>query len=856
MLSTAQRAGIPSLGLLSICMLFACVTVSPSNATDPPQTAHLSAYARYYKFRAYGAGALCSQYRPCRKPLVCDYFHGGPRFGLGICKRQIPVGYPCANRLYVCKKPSHCVNSRGGLRCRLKLPLGGKCSQYYKLMCRYGLTCKRGRCVSDGGYGARCDDRYRHCRSGFTCGKGKCKLLLRKGQRCGFAGGVCAGGNKCVKYGKFGRRCVGLMNRNGRCSGKFMACRPGLKCLFGKCVAAGRKGSICGTASTYCGAGLTCEKYGKHERCVKVMKKNGNCGGSFMGCDSGLKCVGPSNRKRCLPASGKGAPCSPHRHSYKYCASGLTCYKSYCYGIMKPNQNCSGKYMACTRGYKCVGPKVAKKCRPAVGKGYPCYSEYDYCKRGLTCYGEGNTAKCYGIMGINGRCDGAYMKCKGGLSCRGPIGNKRCVRARTKGQSCDNGYRFCASGLVCRRWGNARRCVGVMGLYGDCNGRFMRCQKGLSCVGPRNAKKCVATSRKGGKCDQKYLVCARRLRCIKGRCSRVMGPGQSCAGSHMTCARGFYCRKSRGTERCLRPVRKGYVCDHPRVPHVFCRPPFVCYGKGARARCIGVMNVGGSCEGRFMVCKRGLSCVGRNGHRKCAAFAKYGQKCGRNYPRCSRGLVCYAQKHGYGLCYKVQALNEKCGSAHTVCGPGLSCIGKVGYQKCTRPATIGEKCGPYYKKCGSGQKCVAADKAPYGTCHRVVGRNYSCEKKYVVCGFGTKCAGVEGAKQCVKPMGYLQRCDDPYWVCGENLKCVQVQDKIAKCVRIGAPKDRHLTAAVAPESEAEPPMLTTVVAPKAPKTVEEGEAMLKAIPPKEKAETGISIDIPYTAPVPVGAQGV
>ena len=558
MSTTARPTGTSSFILLAFSMIFTSVIGSSASISDPLRTSILSTFSRYYKFRPYGPGSLCSQYRACRRPLKCVYFHGGPRFGLGICKREIPVGYPCANRLYTCKKPGRCVTSRGGRRCRIKLPIGAKCSQYYKFMCRYGLVCNRnGRCVSNGGYSARCDDNYRRCRSGFICDKSRCKLLLRKGQRCGFAGGVCAGGNTCIKYGKYGRRCVGVMSRNGTCGGKFMRCRSGLRCLFGKCVPAGRKGSICGTPSTYCAPGLTCENYGKHKRCVKVMRKNENCGGSFMACASGLKCVGPTNKKRCLQASGKGAPCSAHPHSYKYCASGFTCYNSYCYGIMKPDQDCSGKYMACTKGYKCVGPHGAKKCRPAVGKGYACYSDYDYCKPGLTCYGKGKHAKCYGIMSVNGRCDGSYMKCKKGLLCRGPVGNKRCVRPRTKGQSCDNGYRFCSTGLVCSRWGHSSRCVGVMNLYGNCTNKFMVCRRGLSCVGPQNAKRCVPAAAKGEKCNDQYLRCANSLKCVKGYCSGVMGPGQTCAGKYMTCGRGLHCRKSRGKEVCLRPVPKG-----------------------------------------------------------------------------------------------------------------------------------------------------------------------------------------------------------------------------------------------------------------------------------------------------------
>lgn len=217
-----------------------------------------------------------------------------------------------------------------------------------------------------------------------------------------------------------------------------------------------------------------------------------------------------------------------------------------------------------------------------------------------------------------------------------------------------------------------------------------------------------------------------------------------------------------------------------------------------------------------MVCKKGLRCVGRRGSRRCAAFGSKGDKCGRNHPRCSRGLVCYSKKHGHGRCFQVQGKNEKCGSPNTLCGPRLICIGKSGYQKCALSATFGEKCGPYYRQCGKGLKCVTTEKGSYGTCHRVVGRNYPCDQKNIVCGYGTRCAGVEGAKQCVKPMGYLQRCDDPYWVCGKGLKCKQIHATVAKCVKNSAPKEYSSAAASETEPKSEPRVLTTVVAPPTP----------------------------------------
>jgi len=235
---------------------------------------------------------------------------------------------------------------------------------------------------------------------------------------------------------------------------------------------------------------------------------------------------------------------------------------------------------------------------------------------------------------------------------------------------------------------------------------------------------------------------------------------------HMPCYPGLKCLPTGNTKKCYRPVPKGFYCKHPRLPFLICTAPSVCVGNGARARCVGLMNEGGSCEGRYMFCKRGLYCVGETGKRTCQNAAPKGGTCGgKTHGKCAKGLVCYSKNPGKGQCFLVNGPYEKCGTHHQICGPMLDCK----KHKCVPKAAIGEKCEttPDYRSCEKKHTCDD------NTCKKLVGVNYSCEGPNK-CADGLVCAGVEGLRQCVAPKSEGELCgNDPYIVCADKLTCTQ-----------------------------------------------------------------------------------
>jgi len=267
------------------------VCASGSNSrftTSAPLLPHVS---RIFHFRPSGPGALCSQWQKCDLKSSCAFFHGGPHYGIGVCKRVVGPGYPCGNPYFQCAPGTKCVKWKGGKRCRILLSADGVCADFSKTLCKYGLECHKGKCLHAGAYGAQCDGKHHLCRSGFICaGSGEvktCKVLVSKGASCESAAAACEVGTACTKYHEHGLRCVAVVDHGETC-GQFKACKYGLKCIDGKCVAAGLKGAKCGFGKHFCFPGLTCVQHGNHKVCEKLMKKGEDCSGQYMSCYPGL----------------------------------------------------------------------------------------------------------------------------------------------------------------------------------------------------------------------------------------------------------------------------------------------------------------------------------------------------------------------------------------------------------------------------------------------------------------------------------------------------------------------------------------------------------------------------------------
>lgn len=747
------------------------ITVSPVN--------------RMYPFRPSGAGAFCSQWKPCQKGYACKIFHGGSHYGLGHCKRVVPIGHPCSNSAYICAEGTSCVNHAGSYRCRKMVAAGGKCSDQLRSICSSGLHCENGYCVTRGGYGSICGNKYKLCRKGFICagenGAKTCKVEIKKGGKCGLRHTACGDGTNCAKFGKYGFLCVDVLGANEPCVGKYSMCKSGYFCEGGKCQTGAAEGEKCSTKRV-CSAGLKCSLLGKEYRCVRTISSNESCNGKYMVCEEGMKCVGPSGKKKCTAPVRIGGKCSSFDNAYKLCGSGLKCTKSgdahVCVSGLGANGNCTGQFSTCAEGYKCVGPTNDRKCRPPVSKGSSCGSSFEYCATGLTCYGSGDNAKCVTISSRGGGCNDQYSRCKAGLECRSEATGaiKKCMPSQKRGHGCDDGLYFCESGLQCLKYGKQKRCVEVVGSFGICSRSFTQCRDGLHCVGSGSRRKCVTRLLAGSECDNHYKRCSPGLHCYGGYCVRFLKSGAKCTSPHTRCIPGLYCRKYKDSKFCFRPVHRGYPCKHSSMPFLFCKGSLVCRGVGNSARCSNVVEKGGSCEGRYRYCKKGLACVGPKGSRRCHPLSPKGSPCGPNYQRCQNGLVCYSSTGTeYGKCYVVHAELERCNIKYTVCGPSLFCSGEKGQERCVKRKQYGLKCSAQ-EPCAEHLECKS------GFCNKVVGLGHDCSQMFHSCKNGTACAGLPHLKQCVMRMGLNKRCDDPYWVCKAGLECATGNNSISTCV--------------------------------------------------------------------------
>lgn len=187
---------------------------------------------------------------------------------------------------------------------------------------------------------------------------------------------------------------------------------------------------------------------------------------------------------------------------------------------------------------------------------------------------------------------------------------------------------------------------------------------------------------------------------------------------------------------------------------IACTKGLTCIGRGAAAKCYGVMNHGGVCDGAYMICASGTACRAPaygNGPKKCVAPHVKGNGCDSGYHFCGSGLTC-AQYGGTIRCIRVMQENEDCSQTFMLCSKGLVCTRDGSYRQCRKPrANKGEYCSADLK-CADGLTCVGS--GAEAKCIGVMGSGGVCSGLYMACESGLSCrapAYGTGPKKCLAP---------------------------------------------------------------------------------------------------------
>ena len=274
------------------------------------------------------APSRCDSSNPCKKDEVCQD---------GSCKVNPCFGKTCGGGAY-CRN-GVCVGSCAGI------------------FCKFGETCKFGRCVHDPCAGVQ-------CKQDEVCLKGQCRKNI-----CSV--GACKQGRICTSDGCLDSSCTHspcpssqlCAPASGQCSGKVPCkidqdCLGGGVCDHGRCVSAGcyqkacPKGErceqgVCGKdpcAGKQCPSGQYCDLKGtcrqpcncpKGQRCGPNGCELDPC--ASVTCDPAKVCVEGKCEERCKNNTCKfGRVCVPGQGCQKspcddlVCSSGTICKRGYC----------------------------------------------------------------------------------------------------------------------------------------------------------------------------------------------------------------------------------------------------------------------------------------------------------------------------------------------------------------------------------------------------------------------------------------------------------------------------------------------------------------------------------------------
>lgn len=171
-----------------------------------------------------GEGMKCGQdpFWVCGEGLACRE---------GVCEKEVQEAGSCEEAGSVCGEGLSCVGNEGNRKCFMKKGPGMACGKDPFWVCRAWLKCKNGVCVPAIEQGGSCNEPAEVCREGLSClgneGDRKCFMKKGPGMACGKDPfWVCRAGLKCE-----GGVCVTPIGTGRECDELGSVCQDGLFCV-------------------------------------------------------------------------------------------------------------------------------------------------------------------------------------------------------------------------------------------------------------------------------------------------------------------------------------------------------------------------------------------------------------------------------------------------------------------------------------------------------------------------------------------------------------------------------------------------------------------------------------------------
>lgn len=447
-------------------------------------------------------GEFCSPWEKCNSELACTTLQKDDSFSLGVCTKLVDIGGHCAGPNAQCAKNAYCARGT----CRFRATIGGRCGPGGT--CGYFLTCIKGICHKEGGYGVKCTKKFHRCLPNFICVNGRCKYALHHREKCGNRYSHCVRSLNCENWGMNGKVCVRILRLNEACPKDYARCRFGYHCNGIRCEAGLSKGAKCSPSRGFwCKRGLRCiQLKGIGARCVAVVKGGAKCNQkNFEQCTRGYRCVeslGKLGERHCILLLGDGRRCGPDLPRYIKCNRGLHCINALgnlkCAPVGKASEDCAGDIKRCDRNFRNLAGNesnegiINKKkiiATPVSGLNLRCGGQYGECSRGLVCL----VGRCVLFAGLNKKCDGKNIYCKTRLVCVKRGHDTRCLRVVNIGSFCrypKHKHVICRRGLTCAGTSSYARCLAFLGSKSKCGVKYTHCKQGLSCVSRQGRREC------------------------------------------------------------------------------------------------------------------------------------------------------------------------------------------------------------------------------------------------------------------------------------------------------------------------------------------------------------------------------
>ena len=371
------------------------------------------------------------------------------------------------------------------------------------------------------------------------------------------------------------------------------ACPASQAACNGACTNLQTDSAHCGSCTTTCGAGTTCQNGTCQTQCgagqaacggacKTIVSDAQNCGACGQACPSGQFCASGTCSASCpfQPCDTPGgSECADTQTNPNHCGgcgaackSGQSCVQGQCVAACPSGQTaCSGA---------CVDLLTSATCGVACGAGTPCISGHCGCPSGQTlCNGS-----CVDLTNDAQHCGACGTACSGALVCQGG----QCVAG------CSSGLTPCGGG-----------CVDTTTSGANCGACNAACPAAEQCAAGKCAcpnagtlcdSACVDAQTNAAHCGTCTTKCGSTQTCVAGNCScpngqkacgdacvDTMTSNDHCGGCNQPCAGGQSCQAG--------------VCKCP-VGQIACD-----------GTCVDTTTNVGNCGGCGLGCSNGQTCM-------------------------------------------------------------------------------------------------------------------------------------------------------------------------------------------------------------------------------------------------------